>query len=87
MITVTPVQSGPESNSNERVTLHFPTVLEVEPHHQMQFSIKPRMQSRVGVLVDFSCTPPSKSFSAAVQGLIERTVKTVYIHLKIYHDL
>ena len=36
--TTSPSHSEPESNGNERV-LHFPHDPEMEPHHQMQFSV------------------------------------------------
>ena len=40
--TTTPVQSGLESNANEGV-LHIPQTPRLEPHHQIQFSVIPRI--------------------------------------------
>ena len=43
--TTTFGQRGPGSNDNERVTTHFS---ELEPHHQMQFSVVPSMHLLLG---------------------------------------
>ena len=42
MGSITPCQSGPESNTNEAVPYKILKALKLEPHTQMQFSVKPR---------------------------------------------
>ena len=48
-VTVVPTQgqSGPESNGNEGV-LHSPRYLELELHHQLQFSVRAKIPLWVG---------------------------------------
>ena len=48
--TTTPGQSGSGSNNNEGV-LHTSQSSEMEPHHQIQFSVLPRTLFFVGVEV------------------------------------
>ena len=47
--TTTPDQSEPVNNDNEGV-LNISKALELEPHHQMQFSVIPRILVEKGVL-------------------------------------
>ena len=65
---ITQDQSGPWSNGNEGV-LHIPQTPELEPHHQMHFSVIPR--TNCIYILWYLQKIPSKTYSVWKPRLVE----------------